>query len=874
MVVESFSLQFQGSDNRQLLIGLLAVVAAVLAGAGVVQMARRRWYAGALSLAGALGPPALATFLLASAARRYAGGNRRGGRSALTAAGVVLLVCAAAGALVLGSAEAGAVWLALLGLEVAVAVGVFYSWVYRALGTGRMIALMLLRAAAILALLLILFKPALSRTIGGPGSMPPLPILIDRSASMATVEQGGVSRYAQAVQVLSYQRQRLGKHFRPAWLHFARSTQAASSLDEIAELRPAGEGADGTDLAQAIRAATAGHVRADLPGVLLVTDGVHNLAANVLDAVVEAGVPIYTVGAGSAKEGGQAGRPNVQILSAEAPLEVIQNNVATVAVRIQTTGMGYASLQAQLQEDGSDQVLVSQPLERAEQTTLVQTVQLKWTPRDTPRLEADPALPSRLRKLRVVVPPGPNEAATEDNAADVHVLVTEPHIRVLYVEGTMRPEYKYLHRLLETDSNVQYMGLVRVSGNRFLAQGGIAGRKLESLPAGPEDFAMFDVIIMGDLDRTFLTREQMAQVRQFVNNGGGLLMLGGHNSYGPGGYEGQDIEAALPVLVGPRGSAQETTPFVPQLTAEGEAHPIFEGIAGYFFGPGGRKPQDGLPKLPNLMGCVTVLAAKPGAAVLAVHPSRRNEAGPLIALAVQRYGAGRSAAFTADTTWKWFLPLAGMGAESPYQQFWGQLIRWLANAETKSRKASAAVVMRVDRQALQIGQTARIIALVDDEAGRATRSAQVVCRVLPADKAAQEEALPLTPTDTAGLFEASFRPQHQGQYRLVVTATDASGKALGSDELPLSVAAHSAELDILARNEDLLRRIAQRSEGKYDDISRLPEVIDQIIDRQKHLAGTAPQTETLRLYNFPALFLLFVGLLTAEWILRRNWQLQ
>ena len=29
------------------------------------------------------------------------------------------------------------------------------------------------------------------------------------------------------------------------------------------------------------------------------------------------------------------------------------------------------------------------------------------------------------------------------------------------------------------------------------------------------------------------------------------------------------------------------------------------------------------------------------------------------------------------------LPLAGMGTESPYQRFWGQIIRWLASAETK-----------------------------------------------------------------------------------------------------------------------------------------------------------------------------------------------
>jgi hypothetical protein len=83
----------------------------------------------------------------------------------------------------------------------------------------------------------------------------------------------------------------------------------------------------------------------------------------------------------------------------------------------------------------------------------------------------------------------------------------------------------------------------------------------------------------------------------------------------------------------------------------------------------------------------------------------------------------------------------------------------------------------------------------------------------------------------------------------------------------------TTEMDTLARNEATLRMIAARTGGRYADVSGLPEVIDQIIDRQKALAAPAPKGAIRQLYNFPLLFLVFVGLLTGEWLLRRNWQL-
>src|SRR5690606_19642786 len=48
-------------------------------------------------------------------------------------------------------------------------------------------------------------------------------------------------------------------------------------------------------------------------------------------------------------------------------------------------------------------------------------------------------------------------------------------------------------------------------------------------------------------------------------------------------------------------------------------------------------------------------------------------------LVAQDVGRGRAMAFAADSTWRW--PLAGFAAE--HQQFWRQVILWLAHKETE-----------------------------------------------------------------------------------------------------------------------------------------------------------------------------------------------
>ena len=867
----SVSLEFQGVQDASLPLTLVAVVGVLLAGWGVVQLVRRRVRYGLVCLAAALGPAAFVPAMAIDAGLRYARGNRRGGGSSLLAAAAATAGAAAGGLLV--AQQVRAVWMVALALQIAIAVGVFYSTVYGYLGRLRLLTLMALRCAGILALMAVLFKPALSVAPEGAGDRAFLPVLVDRSASMATADEVNLpDRYHQCIEALRAQESRVEKHFRPLWYQFASSARPAESLGALSEMSAAGEGTDGTDLAGAIRSAAADRPRAALAGIVVLTDGIHNASGAVGDAAVEAGVPVYLVGVGSADERAAA-RRNVQVLTVDAPLEAVVNNVTAMTVRAKLAGFATAPMEVQLLEEAAAAPADTQRL-WTDQNVATLTAQLKWTPREIAAAGgATRPAAEAVRRLKVLIPPNPAEADAEDNSFELHVLLTEPRIRVLYVEGTIRPEYKFLSRLLKSDPNIRFVALVRMEGNRFWSQGDVAGRKLDRLPETDADYAMFDVIVIGDLDRTYLSKEQLSRLRKFVTDGGGLLMLGGHSSFGPGGYGGTDLEAVLPVLCGTRNQPQELTPFVPQLTAVGELHPIFEGLKGYFYGPGGRKPDETAAKLPNLLGCVTVAALKSGAQLLAMHPTRTAAS---VVLAVQNVGAGRSAAFTADTTWKWYLPMHGMGADSPYERFWGQMFRWLANVTTKARESKPSVVLRLDRTHVRVGdEPVKVLCRVQDEKGRPADNAQVSCQITPA-AGGQGETTPLSPRMGDRLFEGEYRPVREGKYRVVAGAKDAAGTALGGDELTLTVAPFSKETDRLARNDVLMQLIADRSGGRAVDIAALPDLIDQVVRRQEARGrpNAADEARIVTLYNFTLLFLAFVVLLTAEWLLRRQWHLR
>jgi uncharacterized membrane protein len=492
-----------------------------------------------------------------------------------------------------------------------------------------------------------------------------------------------------------------------------------------------------------------------------------------------------------------------------------------------------------------------------------------------------------VQRLAVWVDPVVGERSNVDNRQAFQGLALDPRVKVLYVEGRARPEYKPLKNALDRDTNIELATLLRTTQTEFDAAGTVGGEAVKKMPATTDEWKKFDVIILGDLDSSFLTKIQQQSIEQAVNTGTGLLMIGGQNNFGPGGYAGTAIERTLPVFVGDTKSLQEKSQFVPRLTAEGATHPAMEGLAEWF----GVDDKASEKQLPPLRGNVVVQKPKSGATVLMTHKDRPGPDGqPQIVLAVQRYGDGRSAAFTVDTTYLWYLPLRGMGQDSPYNRLWGQLIRWLAGVDVKNRSRGAGVEALISKSLYQLGQTVNVRAMVRDDKGDATRFAQVSLS-LEKTGTKDKQQFNLSPVDShTGMYQIAMPSLGKGEYVATISATK-DGKPLGTQQLKFSVIAPADEMLKVAANPALLRSIATATNGYAFELNQLPGLIDQLIRSDPNamqakqqtvplasfvrsglaLSGHPPQWSTT--YDLPMQAALAIALLVAEWITRRRWQL-
>ena len=119
--------------------------------------------------------------------------------------------------------------------------------------------------------------------------------------------------------------------------------------------------------------------------------------------------------------------------------------------------------------------------------------------------------------------------------------------------------------------------------------------------------------------------------------------------------------------------------------------------------------------------------------------------------------------------------------------------------------------------------------------------------------------------DIPGLYEGVFSPGEAGQYVLRAAASDqeeANTVAVHVQALPLE------QLEP-AMQEQLLRRMAALSGGRYMSIERLPSLKEHIATFQKQ--AIVPREREL--WDLPAVFVILLILAGIEWFIRRTYDL-
>jgi uncharacterized membrane protein len=378
-----------------------------------------------------------------------------------------------------------------------------------------------------------------------------------------------------------------------------------------------------------------------------------------------------------------------------------------------------------------------------------------------------------------------------------------------------------------------------------------------------EQLPSFDLIILQDFEYLpYGIGDYLENIRSYVEGGGGLVMLGGSQSFTSGGYYGTPVAAALPVdLYGPfdSGPILDTGKFQPQLTEAGTMHPVTslryaanDNVAAW-------------KSLPPLEGVNLVAGAKPDATVLAVHPRLKTKTGkPMPVIVAGEYGKGRSLAVTTDTLWKYgFVAAARPGDDGRhYTKFWENAIRWLiqdpdlrnlhvdSDAVEYAPGAPERVTVRLlgrDYQPLAGGE----VSLVLKKGANPAKAAQV-----------QQTKLKVGDDGTA-VWEIGGVPP--GVYRVEGHATIA-GRQVDASDIFL-VREGGTELDRPIGDKATLEAIANATGGRA--LGAIDELPKSLAFDPPRIVRVDRRTD-VELWSRPGLLILVVGLLGLEWLLRQR----
>ncbi len=148
----------------------------------------------------------------------------------------------------------------------------------------------------------------------------------------------------------------------------------------------------------------------------------------------------------------------------------------------------------------------------------------------------------------------------ENNGREALVEVIEGPLRVLYVEGEPRWEHgKMRSAVTRNEKNVELVSILRTGENKLYRQG-VSGEQelIDGFPKTEEELFAYHGLVLGSVEASFFTVEQLRAVEAFVaRRGGGLLALGGRLAFDGGKYAGTPLADLLPLALDGRARAAD-----------------------------------------------------------------------------------------------------------------------------------------------------------------------------------------------------------------------------------------------------------------------------------------------------------------------------
>lgn len=713
---------------------------------------------------------------------------------------------------------------------------------------NRRVALFFLRLLVILLVAFAMLRPTLVWTKITKQAAT-LVVLADRSRSMLVTDMVGKKSRWEAVQTSLKESlpalDSLAKDLDIKFYEFGSEVHPVEYRPGKLELPAAPEGlqtAIGSSLEQVLKAQAGKR----LAGVILLSDGAqrayapHDLPPQIpVRRMADLGYPLYAVPFGQGRGPGQSRDIAVEQLS--VPATVFVKNEFPVVATVREEGMEGKTVPVEIEAETSpgkmETVATTQITSRQDGERM--SVEQHYTA----------VVPGEI-KITVKVPPQPGELLTTNNEISTFVSVIKGGLNVLYLEGTLTGEQKFLRHSLDSSPDIHLDFLY------FRAD------KPETRPADLAERLQpgkYDVYLIGDLDSAAFTPEELKSLTGAIERGAGFMMLGGLHSFGPGGYGETLLAEALPIEFNRLERQNFGEKVREDLHVAGPLRmvPTPTGLRQYLMKLSGDDNAAAWKQLPPLSGANRFSGLKPTATLLAQSPDKQ----PL--LVATEYGAGRVLAFAGDSTWRWWM----QGHEAEHKRFWRQVILWLAR---KDQTDEGAVWIELVQRRYAPGSRVEFTAGAKTAEGEPIADAQFEAKVvLPGGKSS---ALRLRHdgSDEGRMSGTFIDTQTVGDYTIEVDAAR-QGQAIGKARARFLVFEQDLELNNPAADVGALESLAAMTGGKTVAPEQVPRLLEQIKASTKDLEVETQSKDTL--WDNWKFFLCFAVLLVLEWFLRKRWGL-
>jgi uncharacterized membrane protein len=722
----------------------------------------------------------------------------------------------------------------LLALAIVAAAGLLFWHVRRhhgMLSGMRPMVIWLLEAGLVALILFLLWHPALSIATLRP-QQNVVAVLVDDSRSMSLADAPGTREAAAQAVLNGGLLKSLGDRFQVRLYKFGKEPERIQKPEQLSAAAPA------TRIGDTLERVLAESSSLPLGAIVLLSDGADNAGGidlETISAIRRQRIPVHTIGFGR-----EHPQRDVEITDAVAPARALPQSKLTALVTFQNYGLSGAKTKLSIR-DGAKVLASEEVTLKAEGAPQTESLVFNCG-------EAGP------KTLEIALGPIPGEEDVQNNRVTRLVNVEARKPRILYIEGEPRWEFKFIRRALDDYGNIELVTMLRTTENKIYRQGTPDPPEPHELedgfPSKAEDLFAYQGLIIGSVEANYFTPTQQQLIRDFVDRrGGGLLFMGGRAALSDGGYPASPLADLVPTNL-PEGKGTFHRDFTGQeLTAAGAESVLCR------LDEDPARNLERWKKMPQMANYQEAGDAKPGATVLLVSTPAGKRKTPL--LVTENYGRGRTVLFSTEGSWRWKMWLPH--DDKTHATFWQQILRHLVTDTPGQVTASTPKPVLSDETKLPLRVEVR------DKQYKPVTDAKVQARFMAPDGASATVELTPQPLEE-GIYSGEWTAEKPGSYVADIIA-GREQEEIGRDVVTFRREDGAAENFHTSQNRELLEKLSEQTGGR----SYKPGESSKLANEISYSEAGISTRETRDLWDMPAIFLLALGILACEWLLRRRW---